>query len=171
MKMWIHFKEKEKQLNQKNKQKKTQQKLLSVQSEYKPATWRRDCILSGSKCWLTMKPINQSQKHGIANAIVSLLFSACKVMLRIFTFVLNGKLESPISPMFPIYCRHLWGGRHCWSHCVRLTVDFYFGWMGFLFFQFFGGFFWKGVGRASSIVCQSIHCFHLTMTCGFEKRK
>lgn len=49
MKMWTHFKGKEKQLNQKE-QSTTTQKLWSDQSEYKPATWRRDRIFSGSKC-------------------------------------------------------------------------------------------------------------------------
>lgn len=74
-----------------------------------------------------MKPINQSQKHCIANATMSLFFSACQVVFWDFTFILNGKTESLISPIFPIYCHHLWGGRHSWSRSVRLTIGFYLG--------------------------------------------
>lgn len=121
--------------------------------------------------WYTMKPINQSQNHGIANRIVSLLISACKVVLQIFTFVLNGKPGSVISPTFPIYYHHLWGGFHCWSHSMRLFA-FILGERGSFFFSFVDVvFFWGGGARASWIVCQSIHCFLLIMTCGFEKRK
>ena len=89
-----------------------------------------------------MKPINQSQKHCIANATMS-LFSACQVVFWDFTFVLNRKIASLISPIFPIYRHHLWGGRRCWSHSGRLTVGFYLG-GGFCFvFVFVLG---EGVG-------------------------
>lgn len=94
-----------------------------------------------------MKPINQSQNHGIANRIVSLLISACKVVLQIFTFVLNGKPGSVISPTFPIYYHHLWGGFHCWSHSMRLFA-FILGERGSFFFSFVDVvFFWRGGGE------------------------
>ena len=172
MKMWTHFKETEKQLNQKKKKKNHHHQptnenfsLFKANTSLPPGGGTLDGILSGSKCWFTMKPINQSQKHCIANATMS-LFSARQVVFWDFTFVLNRKIASLISPIFPIYHHHLWGGRLCWSHSGRLTVGFYLG-GGFCFVFVFV---W-GEGWASWIVCQSIRFFLLTMTCGFEKRK
>lgn len=147
MKMGTHFKGKEKQLNQKKKKKKKTPttnenfSLFKANTSLPPGGGTMDGILSGSKCWFTMKPINQSQKHCIANATMSLFFSACQVVFWDFTFVLNGKTESLVSPIFPIYCHHLWGGRHSWSRSVRLTIGFYLG-EGFCFvlvFVLWGG--------------------------------
>ena len=81
-------------------------------------------VLSADSLWNLLTKV-------IANAIVSLLFSACKVVLWSFTFILNGKLRSLISPIFPVYCHHLRSGCHCRNNSMRLTIGFYFGWTGF----------------------------------------
>lgn len=106
-----------------------------------------------------MKPINQSQKHCIANATMRLFFSACQVVFWDFTFLLNGKIESLISPIFLIYCHHLWGGCHCWSHSVRLTIGFYLG--GGFCFVFVFVFFWGGGGHPGSCAKASVSFFSL----------
>lgn len=112
-----------------------------------------------------MKPINQSHCQCDRQSAL-LCVSGCVTKFDVCTHWKPGKL---ISPIFPVYC-HLWSGCHCWSHSVRLTICFYFVWTGFffLFFLFCCCCWERG---ASWIVCQSICCFLLTMTCGFEKRK
>lgn len=99
MKMWTPIKEKEKKKETKKQNKTTthHHKLLSVQSECKPATWRRARIPSGTKCWSLQNLL--TKVRNTANA-VGLLALACKAGVWIFTFVPTKKQEACFLPSF-----------------------------------------------------------------------